>query len=542
MSKLTEWWADNRPVMLTAGTRDKITAQAAGYESAYKQAPWWFTQQHYLSEMDSQYIDLLMRWNQGTMVVSPFGNNELEPQENDRLAVVKWSRWWSLYDPLISGAVQLWTDYGFGHEVTVNAVDQERIQPIWEEFWNAPRNRKVFGQRNLHKMSNTLLTDGEVFMVLWIVAGQATARMIPTDEITRIITLPEDQDQVLFYQREYFDADGTKHVKLYPDWLASEADLDKVKMPDGATRADTENPARSCKVISYLLNPRNNRGWPLCVASQPWAKAYKQIVTDQAAVHAARASTVEEWEVEGGSRIVASLQQQLQSGLAQGGAGYENNPPAGAGSTRVQNKAIKTKRLGLETGASDAAQDSMLLLGQVAVGMRVTTAMLGRTDSMQNKAIAEVAMRPTLRAWTRYQQGWQSFIEDIFNLVLDAAGVAPTADRSVVISLSSAMETDFQVMVNAIDSFWTSGAIDKEVLTTIALHMPEFALPDDLIDATMQKMYPKEEESPAEVLDAPTAAGLQEQVRELRVLLQLAEDRAAIEQIAVQRGLIEGTP
>ena len=151
-------------------------------------------------------------------------------------------------------------------------------------------------------------------------------------------------------------------------------------------------------------------------------------------------------------------------------------------------------------------------------------------------------MRPTLRAWTRYQQGWQSFIEDIFNLVLDAAGVAPTADRSVVISLSSAMETDFQVMVNAIDSFWTSGAIDKEVLTTIALHMPEFALPDDLIDATMQKMYPKEEESPAEVLDAPTAAGLQEQVRELRVLLQLAEDRAAIEQIAVQRGLIEGTP
>ena len=525
MSKLSEWWADNRPVMLTAGERDKITAQAAGYESAYKQAPWWFTPTHFLSEMDRQYVDLLMRLQQGTMVVSPFGGETREPQENDRLAVVRWSRWWALHDPLISGAVRLWTDYGFGTELTVNAVDP-KVQAIWDEYQSAARNQGIWGQNSLHKMSDTALIDGEAILVNWDVAGQITSRLIPTDQITKIITLPDDRDVPLFYQREYFDAGGTKRIKLYPDRFASDDELDKVQMPDGAIRADLETEGRTCRVIAYKRAPRNGRGWPLCTAAKPWAEAYKEMVTDQAAVHKSRASTIEEWEVEGGSRIVSSLQQQLQSGLAQGGAGYENNPPAGAASTRVQNKAIKTKRLPLDTGAGDTAQDSMLLLGQVAVALGLTTAMLGRTDMTQNKAIAEVAMRPTLRAWMRYQLGWRAFVEDVFNFVVDSAGVAPTVDRTVYISLSSAMETDFDAKVNAINTFWLNDVIDHKVLTMEALKMPEFGLGDDMIDATMQKMYPEEEAT--EKLDAPTAAGLQEQVRELRVLLQLAADREAI--------------
>lgn len=491
MSRLGDFISRNRPVIRSAEKVKLLEVKSAGYDSAYRHSPWWFTQEGYLSELDSRSIAFLARMSSNQILVNPFGQSGSEPTEMDRLAVVQWARHWAVYDPLIKCAIRLTTDYGFGQEVGVIASDTE--QAVWDTFWNSPDNRRILGSRFIDALSRKLLTDGEEFFVFWVkLNGEVTMRLFPTEQIKEIITDPEDQDTPLYYKRVRYVNGEPKEV-FYPDWLASSDMLAKAKLPDNAVLSDSLQEGLRPVIMHVALDEVDGRGWPLSTASEPWAKAYKQFATDRAAVGRAAASVLEEYQIDGGSRMVSDLQSQLQSSLNTTGQTMESNPPPGAGSTRVINNAVKTRRMNMTTGASDAQIDSLMLLGQTAVGMSLTPLLLGRTDSAQNRAIAEVAMRPTLRSWERYKNMWRSVFEDIFTLVCDAAVDAkklkPNYDRGVIVTLSSAIDVDFDVMVGALERLWDKGIFDRKTITSLALRLPALNLSQDAIEGVLTTMY-----------------------------------------------------
>ena len=125
MSSIGEWWRANRPVVKTAAEVTGLQAKAAGYEAAYRKAPWHMTSQHLLSELDPRMISWLQRLQQNEVIVSPFGSTA-GPNEKDRLRVVQWARWWAVYDPLISAMTKLWTAYGFGQDVSLKSEEMEQ--------------------------------------------------------------------------------------------------------------------------------------------------------------------------------------------------------------------------------------------------------------------------------------------------------------------------------------------------------------------------------------------------------------------------------
>jgi len=546
MSRLSEWWAAKRPVVQTASEVTTLKAKAAGYEAAYQKAPWHMSAQHLLSELDPQMISWLRRLQQNDVLVSPFGSSGT-PEEKDRLQLVQWARLWAIRDPIIGATTKLWTDYGFGRAVSLHVVaddaEESPEQKVWDAFFKHPKNRALLGERSIHNLSNRLLSDGELFFVMWrnTLNGACILRRFPTEEVTERVTLPDDSETVLYYKRVWMEG-SQQNERYYPDWLASEDDLSKANLPVTADVA-SEQDGLSPVVLHVALEGIDWRGWPLCTATEPWAKAYKQFSTDRAAVARNAAAVLEEYNVKGGPRMVDIVKRGLQSSLNSSTSDYETNPPPGAGSYRVQNEAVTTKRMSMATGAGDAAQDSMLLLGQAAAGSRVTTMMLGRTDMTQNRAIAQEAMKPTLRAWARYQMIWRSVFEDFYTIVCDSAarwgnatdgGLKLSSDyeTDIVVSLGSPIDSDFALMIDAISVLWEKGIVSEKLLSLIVMQQPEMGLTQDVIEATLEAMYPEGEGMPDE---EPEEEPDEEPEEESELLAEVLGIRAMMDMLAIRR-------
>ena len=60
------------------------------------------------------------------------------------------------------------------------------------------------------------LVDGELFFVQFLgPEGKVTIRWIDPLEITEIVTDPDDVENVLFYVRQWADAQGVSHTTVY---------------------------------------------------------------------------------------------------------------------------------------------------------------------------------------------------------------------------------------------------------------------------------------------------------------------------------------
>lgn len=383
--------------------------------SAFERRPYWITAED-LQELDQRTVDLFLR-HRNDKELTLFGVDD--PDETDRLAAVKDSRKLYRWDVISKRLIGLWTDYGFGQAVEI-VPDMATAKRIWEEFEDAPRNRPILGERNLHKLSDILLVDGEIFLVFFTstLDGEVTVRKILTDEITDIITDPDDVDVPLYYVRKYTPkGQAMPKVIYYKDWLASDEQLARVKIADGAVSADTLS-AHTDVVIQHLAHDTlKNRGWPLLTASAPWSRAYRDFLQNRAAVSRAVAMYVDKLVARTGSRGIESIKSMLQSALNNPNADYETNPPAPAGSAWLENEALSRQRMPLTTGAGDAQIDGGALLAQAAIGAGVFSHYAGRGETFR-LATATAMEGPLLRQWQRYQGYWADAWRDMVVLVL----------------------------------------------------------------------------------------------------------------------------
>lgn len=331
-----------------------------------------------LAEMlDSRTLDYVMR-HLGDIRLGMGDSTYGEPDNDQRLAVVRQCRSQFFYDPLLKRIINLWTDFGFGLNFALNANDPE-AQKVWDEFLAAKRNRKIIGPKRRHVLSNRLLVDGE-FLWLYFVAektGLVTARMLMTDEVDAILTVPGDPYIPLYYMREWSPSSlGASEKWLYRDADATPDDLDTLSLSgQDFVMADDKKDGAIVRAMMMEFPALGLRGWPLMAAGADWTQGYKKFAEDRAAISAAAAMFYRKVKTKTGSRGVDLVKSKIDSTLAR--LGYENNPPPVAGSTMLLNDVMDEETMPLHTGASDASQDGAMLIAMAGIAAGVFPHYLG---------------------------------------------------------------------------------------------------------------------------------------------------------------------
>ena len=415
----------------------------------YRRQPYTSTPEQLLSqlkEVDSQYIDLLLR---------QIRDRETTPDPMNRavrMSVVAECRSLYVWDVLSQNIVDLWTDYGFGTKVLIT-TDDRRAQPAWDEFWTAKRNSQVIGDRDIFNLSTNVLVDGEFYFAFFTsrIDGKTSVRIIPTDEITETITKPDDKYMTLYYKREYVsNGDSAIKTVYYPDWQASPDDLVKANLPEGSVIADQVkadlHTGTDVVMMQVSHRERYGHGWPLMTAGASWSRAYRNFLQDRAAVARAVAMYVDKIKVKGSSRTVDMIQARLQSSLTQSGSNYETNPPPVAGSDWIENDALSRQRMPMNTGGADAEKDGTPLLAQAGLSGRIFPHYLGRGESFR-LATATAMEGPTLRAFKKYQMFWSSVWQDMAEIVLGAIeryGGESFSTYAISVSTDSILQVDIE--------------------------------------------------------------------------------------------------
>ena len=372
-----------------------------------------------LQEVDPQLYDYYLR---------QLRYNELgvELTEGNRLQAVNESRILYVRDVVTQTIINLWTDYAFGSAPQVVPIDTN-ARADWNEFWNARENDAVLGVRNIKSLSSTVLTDGEIFFVFFTSRqdGRITRiRTIPTEEIREIITMPGDSSTVLYYRREYRDAQGQVYTMYYKDWRATDDELDQANLPDDAilahrVRGDMQIGTDVCILhAAHNRLGKSSRGYPLMTAGAAWSRAYRDFVQDRASVARAAASVVEKIRAKSGSRGIDLIRARMESSLVtSSGSAFDKNPPSTAGGMWIENEAVSRDWMSRPTNAGDAAVDGNALLAQAGLAGRVFPHYLGRGESFR-LATTTAMERPTLEAFNGYQVWWISVFKEIAKIVL----------------------------------------------------------------------------------------------------------------------------
>src|SRR4030042_887993 len=150
------------------------------------------------------------------------------------------------YDVVTEFGIKLWTNFGFGETVRVEP-DDEKAAEVWEEFWMADRNAAILGDDNIQSLSESLLSQGEIFLIVYASTqdGECILRVLGNSsnpgakQIVQLITQEGDENTPLYYKREWIDDKGVAQTLYYADWQAfSDGEHGKAKLPDGARRAE----------------------------------------------------------------------------------------------------------------------------------------------------------------------------------------------------------------------------------------------------------------------------------------------------------------
>ena len=315
-------------------------------------------------------------------------------------------------DVVSQWAVWLWTNFGFGENVEVLPEDKA-AQPVWKEFWDSDANMPILGADGLHRLSENVLVEGEFWLVYYIDktgTNPPTVRTISTDEITEIVTDPEDDATPLYYKREWSNRSGDSDCLYYADWLAvrDPAKLSRADLPSDAKRAETQK-SNTMVVAQHVAHNRKVfngngklRGWPMYSAGASWAREHTRFRENRASVTAAIAMYVNKIKATAGSRQIDNIASNLQSALA--GGNIETNPASAAGSTWVENQALDLQRLSQQTGASDAKVDGESLMQMASLGAGAYSHYFGSGDSYR---LATACYSDDTEVLT--ENGWKSW-------------------------------------------------------------------------------------------------------------------------------------
>jgi hypothetical protein len=387
----------------------------------------------------------------------------------------------ALKNPLIKRGVSLRTAYVWGQGVEISARDANKkgsgqdVNTVVQAFLDDPSNRRTFsGQQAREELERSLATDGNVFLALFTNprTGRVQVRLIPWDEITDVITNPEDASEPWYYKRVWTQQSTDAITGGYTYRLRT-AYYPALGYRPPSRPKRIKNPATGSEVAEVFwdapivhVKVGGLSGWkfgvPDVYAAIDWAHAYREFLTDWARL--VKALSRFAWRLTSkGSKQAAAKQKLAAAPSIDPGTGEPRF--AGATASLPEDMALEAIP---KTGATIDSESGRPLAAMVAAGLDVpVTQLLSDPGVTGARATAETLDRPTeLMAGSR-RAVWTDTIRMILDYVIAEAVRAPDgplrgkitidADREIVTLRGKAEGT--------VDISWPS--IDQIELSTL---------------------------------------------------------------------------
>lgn len=332
--------------------------------------------------------------------------------------------------PLVRRGINLRTSYVHGQggpQLSVESED-ETVNEVVQEWWTSRENQNALtGPEARTRLERALSTDGNVFIASFTnpVDGRVTNRTIPFEQITRIITNPEDRGQVWFYERTYskraeaFSTTEQSVTVLYPDLAYAPA-----VRPHSiqGMRVLWDQPVRHVKVNDL-------DGWEYGIgdtfAIAPYARGYRDFLNDwlklmKSLSQFAWRGTAEGKRAQRARQALSRAQQGVPGNDGSVGATYVSAP----GETL---EAIP------KTGATIDADSGRPLLAMIAAGLDVPVTMLSTDPGITGaRSTAETLDEPMYRAMRARQDVWAAVFIDLAEYRIEQAVRAKKLPGTVV--------------------------------------------------------------------------------------------------------------
>jgi len=423
-----------------------------------------------LQELDPRLVDMLVNMSQYETLIGYGGFTG-----GDREQTVRTARYYQRWKLQAASAVDTWTNWGFGREVNIQAVDEDANE-VWLNTWTSPKNKPIFRQESLHRHSERLLVDGEFFFVAYISTtdGTVTWRVFDTERIAKIHHPPNDDAINLYYEVKR----GDRCNVLIPDafnYFALPEEFVSFKPPGDLMDLNTMPGVLDKQTLVLILPVQRNtdkegRGWPQFYRAFPWIDSYAKMLREYTQVFSSVAAFVDKLKVDGSQRTVTDLVQRLQSSLMTSSGSYaDTNPPPTAGATWAENEAVTRTRMPLGSAAGDAQAGTGFIALNMAQGLGVKASDVGRVDMFQNKATADVAAESPQQGWQRYQNFWSSIWSQVVEITLRASEKFTRAKYETyeaVVSMNLPIDVtteDIKRAMDAVTSSSSAGFLDPQV-------------------------------------------------------------------------------
>ncbi|HEY9521902.1 MAG TPA: hypothetical protein VIR33_01580 [Thermopolyspora sp.] len=354
----------------------------------------------------------------------------------------------TLKNPLLSRGFSLRTAYiwGQGVQITGRAGRQrgkQDVNKVIQAFLDDPGNRRTFsGDQAREGLERSLFTDGNVFFALFTAprTGRVQVRTLPWDEITEVITNPEDSSEPQFYRREWWYErrdPGTgaviqeRRITYYP----ALGHNPRVKPPRMSfpVYGDAQPAEVMWDAPVYHVKVGGHAGWkfgvPDCYAAIDWAQAYKSFLEDWARL--VKALSRFAWRLTSKGSKQAAARTRIAAGP---GTDRYTGEPQHAGAT-----ALLTPDMMLEavpkSGATIDSDSGRPLAAMVAAAIDVpVTMLLGDPGTTGARATAETLDTPTERSMEMRRGVWTTATLMILDYVIDQAVKAPDGPLKGVVA------------------------------------------------------------------------------------------------------------
>jgi hypothetical protein len=356
------------------------------------------------------------------------------------------------FDPLAGAEAQLLADFAFGKGVPKPTARDEKVQQIIDEAWSDPNNdEKLTGYLAQRKLSNELLTAGELFVTLYVRGGKIRVGRLDPDTVDSVVPDPEDRLRPLWYvaRKRRFEWDynldapkiadelyvgGRPAVKYWKHWRNYDdaiAEREQGVVDAGEQSLITPPAQKIAKGLVFHL-AINQTGEELR-GNPPWARSLRfynamNVLLEAHVNMAQAASTIIAKRVIAGSprqvtkAATAVLGHLSELGAARMGDGEsrafapDGQQPPAPGSWWAENGSDRLEAVRLDSGSGQMAQTAQIVRAPIAAASGFGQHYLGDASDA-NLATASTLELPA----TMHVESWQQFFEMLYRWFTDRA-------------------------------------------------------------------------------------------------------------------------
>jgi len=387
-----------------------------------------------------------------------YGGRPQQMRHEARKRIAQQSRIALKFDPLARAEAQILADFSFGKGVPTPTASDSEVQKVIDEAWSDAKNQEILTSfQAQRKLSNELVTAGELFFTYYENGGRIRVGRRSADRMEAVITDPEDEHRPILYLesvrrfRWNFATDqpeedmaqlmagGRPKVRYWKHWRNYE-DAERERQ-QGFVEDDEDTlpevPATKLAKGTMYHVAINQTGDELR-GNPPWAAALRyfdamNVLTEAHVVMAQAASTfVARRTLNGTPKQVTKAAASVLGHLSELGAatsmGGPRTPadrmafaagspaPAAPGSIWTQNQSDQLEALNLRSGAGEMQQSAQIVRAPIAAQSGFGQHYLGDPSSTNLATASTLELPSTMRI-----EGWQSLFEGIFRWFTDRA-------------------------------------------------------------------------------------------------------------------------